>query len=424
MNGMEPRFSDMAERLEGSEILRLANKVRGMISEGKRIANYTVGDFMPGEFRIPDSLEEAILRNYKAGLTNYPPSMGVPELKKAACAWLEHFYGLSYKPEETLIASGARPLIFLTYAAIVNPGEKAVFPVPSWNNNHYCKLLGLQAVPVQVKPEDNFLPTADTLRPHLKDARLLTLTSPSNPTGTCFSREALQGICELLLEENTRRVSVGEKPCYLLYDQMYSMLTFDREHLIPTQLLPELRPWMILSDGASKWLAGTGIRVGWGYGPKDLMEVMGNMLAHVGAWAPKPEQLGVAEIIADPKKTQNAIKPLKHALHHRLVQIYNEIQSWVKEGFPVQIIEPQGALYLSLRLDIVGQVTPSGKRLLTNADIADYILEEGRVALVPFQAFGVKEDNGWFRLSVGGVASEDIMPSMANLKQTLEAWKK
>ena len=413
----------MAERLEGSEILRLANKVRELVGAGHKIANYTVGDFMPGVFRIPPALEENIIANYRKGQTNYPPSMGMPELKTAACFWLKEFHQLEYKPEETLIAGGARPLIYLTYAALVNPGEKVVFPVPSWNNNHYCKLLGLEAVPVTVKPEDNFLPTADTLRPYIKDARLLALTSPSNPTGTCFSREALLGISEMLLEENLRRKKIGEKPCFLLYDQMYSMLTYNWEHIIPTQLVPELRPWMILTDGASKWFAGTGVRVGWGYGPKELIAVMGNMLAHIGAWAPKPEQLGVAQLLANKDETHKAIEPLKQELHERLLLIYHELKKLQEAAYPIQVIEPQGALYLSVRLDLIGRITPAGKRLEKNDDIGDWLLEEAGVALVPFQAFGVKEENGWFRLSVGGLVRADIMPSLESIRNVLEPWK-
>lgn len=419
---VESRFSDMAERLEGSEILRLANKVRILISEGKNIANYTVGDFMPGVFRIPQVLEDAIVSNYRKGLTNYPPSMGMPELKKASCTWLKTFHQLEYTPEETLIAGGARPLIYLTYAALVNPGEKVVFPVPSWNNNHYCKLLGIEAVPVQVSPEDNFLPTADSLRPYMRDARLLALTSPSNPTGTCFSREALLGISEMLLEENLRRSAAGEKPCYLLYDQMYSMLTHNWEHLIPTQLVPELRPWMILTDGASKWFAGTGVRVGWAYGPKEIIAVMGNMLAHVGAWAPKPEQLGVAELLADTEATKQAIAPLKEELHARLLLIYTELKKLQDSGFPIQVIEPQGALYLSVRFNLIGKISPSGRKLDRNDNIGDWLLEEAGVALVPFQAFGVKEENGWFRLSVGGLTHAQIAPSLESIRTILEPW--
>lgn len=414
----------MAERLEGSEILRLANKVRELVSSGRKIANYTVGDFMPGVFRIPPALEENIIANYRKGLTNYPPSMGMPELKTAICFWLKEFHQLEYKPEETLIAGGARPLIYLTYAALVNPGEKVVFPVPSWNNNHYCKLLGLEAVPVSVKPEDNFLPTADTLRPYMKDARLLALTSPSNPTGTCFSREALLGISEMLLEENLRREKIGEKPCFLLYDQMYSMLTYNWEHLIPTQLVPELRPWMILTEGASKWFAGTGVRVGWGYGPKELIAVMGNMLAHVGAWAPKPEQLGVAQLLADKEETLKAVGPLKQELHERLLLIYQELKKLQEASYPIQVIEPQGALYLSVRFDLIGKITLSGKRFEKNDDIGDWLLEEAGVALVPFQAFGVKEENGWFRLSVGGLSRADILLSLESIRKVLDPWKR
>jgi aspartate aminotransferase len=409
----------MAERLEGSEILRLANKVRELNAAGNAIANYTVGDFMPGEFGIPDALRDAIVQAYMNGLTNYPPSMGMPELKKAICKYMHDFHQLTYAPEETMISGGARPVIFLTYASVVNPGEKAIFPVPSWNNNHYCKLLGIQPVPVEVSAKHNFLPDVDTIKPHLKDAYLLTLTSPLNPTGTMFSKEALSGICEALLEENTQRQQQGRRPCYLLYDQMYSLLAFDRPHYIPTQLYPELRPWMIVADGASKWLAGTGIRVGWACGPKDLMMVMGNMLAHVGAWAPKPEQIGVSAMLNDTDATRSAVAALKDRVHDRLNRIFHAIMAMKAKGLKIDAIEPQGAMYLSVHIPLNGITLASGKTLNTNFEIADWLLEEGSLALVPFQAFGVPAENGWFRLSIGGVTESDIQNSMMSLERLL-----
>lgn len=415
------KFSDMAERLEGSEILRLANKVRELNASGRQIANYTVGDFMPGEFRIPEFMEKSVIKHYQNGQTNYPPSMGMPELKKALCTYLKHFHNLEYAPQETLVSSGARPVIYLAYAALVNPGEKAIFPVPSWNNNHYCRLLGISPVALEVSPEENFLPTAETIRPHLKDAYLMVLTSPSNPTGTLFSREALQGICDAVLEENLHRQNTGQRPLYLLYDQMYCMLTFGRDHFIPTQLRPELRPWLIIADGASKWLAGTGIRVGWAYGPAEVIDIMGNMLAHVGAWAPKPEQLAVAELLSSPEETLKAILPLKEKLQHRLQKVYQAIADMQADGLPIMAIEPQGAMYLSVRLMVQGKSSPGGRRLNTNDEIADWLLEEGSVALVPFQAFSVAADNGWFRLSVGGVTDADIDRSLISIRTLLSS---
>lgn len=413
------QYSDMAERLEGSEILRLANKVRELNASGRSIANYTVGDFMPGEFGIPDVLRVAIIQSYQKGLTNYPPSMGMPELKKSICQYMRDFHQVEYVPEETMISGGARPVIYLTYASVVNPGEKAIFPVPSWNNNHYCKLLGITPVPVEVSAKHNFLPDLDTIKPHLKDAYLLTLTSPLNPTGTMFSKEALSGICEALLEENTKRAQQGRRPCYLLYDQMYSLLAFDRPHYIPTQLYPELKPWLIIADGASKWLAGTGIRVGWACGPKELIGIMGNMLAHVGAWAPKPEQLGVAAMLSDTEATKQAVAKLKDKVHSRLNAIYKAIVDMKAKGLNIDAIEPQGAMYLSVQIPLIGKKLSSGKVLSTNFDIADWLLEDGNLALVPFQAFSVPTENGWFRLSVGGVTDDDIRNSMMSLERLL-----
>ncbi|MFN9905796.1 MAG: aminotransferase class I/II-fold pyridoxal phosphate-dependent enzyme, partial [bacterium] len=130
---------------------------------------------------------------------------GVPELRDAVAAFSKRTYGLEYSPQEVLVAGGARPVLYGIYATLIDPGDKVVFPVPSWNNNHYCHLLGAQGVPVECQPEDQFMPGAEQLKPHLSDAVMVALCSPQNPTGTVFTKMQLENICDLVLEENLRR---------------------------------------------------------------------------------------------------------------------------------------------------------------------------------------------------------------------------
>src|SRR5438046_3656792 len=144
LEGPAPRrgLSGMARGLIGSEILRIASEIRTAITAGQKIANFTVGDFSPREFPIPDRLRDGTVRALAAGETNYPPSDGVLRLREAVREFYRRTLSLDVPLESVLIAGGSRPLIFATYAALVDPGDIVLYPVPSWNNNHYCHLVG------------------------------------------------------------------------------------------------------------------------------------------------------------------------------------------------------------------------------------------------------------------------------------------
>ena len=136
------RVSSMAEGLVGSEILKIAADVRHAIAAGEPVCNLTVGDFAPRQFRIPATLERDIVRAYADGETNYPPSDGVPVLREAIAGFYARRLGLGYPASCILVAGGGRPLIYGAYRALVDPGDRVVYPVPSWNNNHYVHLTG------------------------------------------------------------------------------------------------------------------------------------------------------------------------------------------------------------------------------------------------------------------------------------------
>ena len=297
LNSSTPRVSPMAAGLIGSEILKIAADIRAMIAEGKNICNLTVGDFNSAYFPIPEFLQDEIEIALTKGETNYPPSDGVLVLRKAVQEFYKKRLGLDYPIESFIITGGARPVIFGVYDAVVAPGDTVVYPVPSWNNNHYCKLIGAKAVAVPSSAEDAFLPTRKSLEGKLSGVRLLSLCSPLNPTGTAFTKEALEGICDLVLEENAKR-SATERPLFLMYDQVYWMLTFgETKHYNPVSLRPEMAKYTIFVDGISKAFASTGLRVGWAVAPPDIAAPMSNILGHVGAWAPRPEQVATANLL-------------------------------------------------------------------------------------------------------------------------------
>ena len=291
-------LSRMALGLTGSEILKIAGEIRAMQARGQAICNLTVGDFAPREFPIPAALNAAVRRAYDRGETNYPPSDGVPALREAVAAFYRRALRLDYPQSGIVIVGGARPAIFGAYAGLIDPGDRVVFPVPSWNNNHYVKLTQAEPVIVPTSPDEAFMPTAAAIAPLLPGARLLCLNSPLNPTGTMIEADELRRICECIVSENQRRQRAGEKLLYLMYDQIYFMLTFGgARHYTPIELVPEMAAYTLFVDGISKSMAATGLRVGWIVAPPYVASRLRDILGHVGAWAPRPEQIAVGEVL-------------------------------------------------------------------------------------------------------------------------------
>lgn len=411
------RLSALADTLIGSEVLKIAGQVNALVAQGEDVANFTVGDFA-GDFSLPNALLDGIIRHYKAGATNYPPSSGVPTLRKAVSDFLQRELGLDYRPEETLVAGGARPLIYGFYRAVADPGDGVLYPVPSWNNNHYVHMVGGVHYPLPTGPETHYMPTADAVAPYLPHVSIVFINSPLNPTGTMISAEALEGICKAVVEENRRRVG-KRKPVWLFYDQIYWMLTFGKTHVHPVALAPEIRPWCVYIDGASKALAATGIRVGWAAAPADVTLAASNILGHVGAWAPKPEQLAVAEFLDRRDELHEFLRGFKAKIAARLQKVHAAFVKMKTDGLRVDCIEPQGGIYLSVRFDLRGMNPPDGQTLADDEAVRNYLLLEGKCAFVPFSAFGVKNGEGWFRLSVGGVSEDRLEAALPRLESVI-----
>jgi aspartate aminotransferase len=415
--------SVLAQNLRGSEIIKIAGEINELKKQGQNIANLTIGDFDSNLYPIPDALKAGIVAAYGHNQTNYPPADGVLDLRESVSEFLENRIGLKYKANEILISGGSRPLIYSIFLAIVDPGDTVVFPAPSWNNNHYSDLTSANAVIVQTRPENNFMPTADELRPHLKGATLLALCSPLNPTGTMFTKKDLEEICDLVITENKTR-KAGEKPLYILYDQIYSQLTFGtHQHYNPVTLRPELRDVTVFVDGASKCFAATGVRVGWGFGPAKIIDNMKAIVGHMGAWSPKAEQVAMADFLRQEAPVNEYLSDLKTKIQASLTTLHEGFQALKAEGFKVDSIEPMGAIYLTVKVDYSGKTTPDGDLIKDSADVNFYLIKEAKVALVPFSAFGTDETENWFRVSVGASSLQDIKDMLPRIKDALQKLK-
>lgn len=412
--------SQMAGSLVGSEIIKIAAEVNELKRQGEAISNLTIGDFDPSQFPIPEDLREHINLAYKKGFTNYPPSDGVDSLRAALHTFTLERHGLDYAAGDFIISSGSRPLIYSCFLTLIDKGDKVVFPIPSWNNNHYCHFTGAEMVTVETTAENNFMPTAADLAGKLDGAVLLALCSPLNPTGTMFSADELAKICDLVLAENATRAP-GEKPLYLLYDQIYSLLTFgNHKHVDPVTLRPAMRPFTIFVDGASKGFASTGVRVGWGFGPAKIISKMRAIISHIGAWAPTPEQNAMAAFLNEPEKVDQFLSDFRFKVQRSLDSLYKGIKNLKALGYPVDAIEPMGAIYLTVKVDIQGRTTAEGEVLQNSMEVNSYLISKAKIALVPFAAFGNEAGSAWFRASIGGCSHSEIDQLAPRLKDALD----
>lgn len=408
--GLNPISAGMQHSL----ILGIAAEVRARIAAGADICNLTVGDFDPRQFPVPRALRDGTVAAFDDGQTNYPPAEGILELRQAICAWYARELGIAITPDWIVIASGARPVMYATYRLFLEAGDEQLFPAPSWNASYYGQITGAKAVTVPTRAEDGFFPDPAALPAYFKSAQLFSLNSPLNPTGTVIAPERVAAIAQAIVDENDRRAreEPHRRPLMWMWDQVYWQLCFGTaKHAHPCALVPASAPYVITVDAISKAFAATGLRVGWAVLPPPLATAMKALIGHVGAWAPKPEQIATAGLLNDPEAIAAYSADFHAALQLRLGMLHTRLSA-----LSIPHIAPQGAIYLSVQFALFGRPGVSGAPMTTNEDIRIFLLDKAGIAVVPFQAFEMPEESGWFRISVGAVSVTSLDAALNRLE--------
>jgi aspartate aminotransferase len=397
------KLSNIGNNIVGSEIIKISQQIKE-IAKTKPVSNLTIGDFNSKLWPIPSKLRKHIQDAYEWDLTNYPNSQGELELRESVSKHIKHQFNVDYSPEEILIGGGVRPLIYTVYKATVNPNDEVIYPVPSWNNNHYCFLHGAVKQEIECTPENSFFPTVEDIDNRIDDkTSLICICSPQNPTGRVINPEVLKGICELIVKENKLRASqVDSRPLYLFFDQIYSDITKEGLFIHPLTLCPEIRDYLICADGISKSLNATGVRVGWLFGPKDVIGKMTEILSHIGAWAPKPEQRALDTYIREDYEDYiSHINYVTKEYEHISDKICGKLEELKNKGLRVDYQKPDGGIYISVYLGYVHSFT-------STEDYISFLINTCGLGIVPFEYFGSKNNKGWFRISIGNVADTNL----------------
>jgi aspartate aminotransferase len=408
-------LSDVGNNIVGSEIIKISQQIKE-ISKTTPVANLTIGDFNSKLWPIPSGLRNRIIDSYNEDLTNYPNSMGEINLRESISKHIKHQFGLNYSTDEILVGGGVRPLIYTVYKSTVNSGDEVIYPTPSWNNNHYCFLHGASKQEIQCLPENSFFPTVEDIDSRIDvNTSLICICSPQNPTGRVINPEVLKGICELIVKENKfRETRMNSRPLYLFFDQIYSDLSFGDNFVHPLHVCPEIKDYLICADGISKSLNATGIRVGWLFGPKDVIGKMTEILSHIGAWAPKPEQIALDRFIRDDyNEYLNHINYVRNEYEHITTEICDKFDELKEKGFRVDCQRPEGGIYVSVYLDYVNSFS-------STEEYISFLINECGLGIVPFEYFGSKQNKGWFRISIGNICELNLENIIGKIEESVK----
>ena len=409
------KLSHVGNNIVGSEIIKISQHIK-QIQQTKPVLNLTMGDFDPKVNPIPETLRNYIIDAYNSDLTNYPLSSGELSLRKSISNYFKYRRGIEYNESEILVGCGVRPLIYTVFKAIVDEGDVVVYPVPSWNNNHYSFLHNADLEPIECEPENAFFPTVKDIKIRIQHTTLVCLCSPQNPTGRIIDKQVLKGICDVIVKENKRRGSYN-KPCYLFFDQIYSDLV-GLEFTHPLDVCPEIREYLICADGISKSLCATGVRVGWLMGPQNIIGKMTEIFSHIGAWAAKPEQNAVANYLNNRDDIGEFIQEKQQQYDFISSKIINLFDKMKAEGYNVDCQNSDGGIYISVYLDYVNKFP-------TTENYINFLIEECGLGIVPFEYFGSKENKGWFRISIGSIHpshTNDVLEIIENAIKKSSVW--
>jgi aspartate aminotransferase len=324
-------------------------------------------------------------------------SSGELDLRTSISNYLRKKRKISYGEDEILVGCGVRPLIYTIFKSIVDPGDVVMYPVPSWNNNHYSFLHNAIKIPIECKPENSFFPTFDDVKDKLVNTRLLCLCSPQNPTGRVIDKDTLKQICDEIVKINKEK----SKKTFLFFDQIYSDLVPEGLFTQPLDVCPEIREYLICVDGISKSLCATGVRVGWTFGPKSVISKMTEIFSHIGAWAPKPEQIAVGKFLNDYQEINDFISSKINQYSFISNQICESLDDLKKSRFNIDYQKPEGGIYISIYFEHVSYFG-------SVENFVEFLIKSCGVGMVPFEYFGSKENEGWFRMSIGGIDPNNI----------------
>lgn len=376
---MELRISDKISKIAPSITLAIDAKLKQMIADGIKVYGFGAGE---PDFDTPRYIRDAAVEAINKGFTRYTAAQGTVELRKAICGKLERDNGLTYNPNQIIVSSGAKHSLSNAFAAILNPGDEVIVPVPYWVS--YTEIIKLNdGVPVLVptKKENNFKMTKqELLNAVTPKSKAILINTPNNPTGSIYSEKELRDIAEVAVENNL----------YVISDEIYERLTYDgKKHISIASLGQEIKELTIVINGMSKAYAMTGWRLGYAAGNEKLIKAMSSVQSHAVSHPNSITQYASTTALNGP---QDDVHKMVEQFAKRRTYMYDRLSA-MKE---LKCIMPEGAFYVYVDISSYMGRELCGQTIKSSLDFAQILLEKGHVAVIPGAAFGT---DSFIRLS-------------------------
>jgi aspartate aminotransferase len=364
-----------------SKILQIGARASAMKREGLPVIILGAGE---PDFDTPDNVKGAAKAAIDRGETKYTALDGTPELKQAIAAKFKRENGVDYALDEITVATGAKQILFNAFMASIDPGDEVIIPTPYWTSySDIVELCGGVPVLIPCDAEAGFRLKAEQLEGAITPrTRWLLLNSPSNPSGAAYSAEDYRPLLDILLQH---------PHVWLMVDDMYEHIVYDDFAFVtPVALEPRLKDRALTVNGVSKAYAMTGWRIGYAGGPKALIKAMSVVQSQATSCPSSVSQAASVEALNGP---QDFLSERRESFRRRRDLVVSALNAI--EGIDCRV--PEGAFYTFAGCGgLLGKTTPKGKRIDTDSDFANYLLEEALVAVVPGSAFGLSP---YFRIS-------------------------
>ncbi len=384
--------SNSLKRIKPSPTIAVTSKAREMRAAGKDVIGLGAGE---PDFDTPDNIKDAAIEAIKRGETKYTAVDGTPKLKKAIQGKFTRENNLSYELDQISVGTGGKQVLYNVFMATLNPGDEVIIPAPYWVSYPDMVLLaGGKPKIVKCSEKNEFKITPDELKKAIgKKTKWLIINSPSNPTGSCYTRKEIEELSKILIKN---------KNVYILSDDIYEHITYDDFKFFTIAQIKALKDRTLTMNGVSKSYSMTGWRIGYGAGPKDIIKAVAKIQSQSTT---NPSSISQAAAVEALNGTQDFIKTRSDSFKERrdyVVETLNSING-------LSCLKPSGAFYVFPNCKkLLGKKT----KLKTDKEFVEKLLEKAEVAVVQGSAFGL---DGYFRISYA--------TSMENLKKALDRIK-
>lgn len=392
-------LSQIARGVHASTTMAIDAMFKQMKAEGQDVIGFAAGE---PDFDTPEHIKEAAIQAIRDNYTRYTPPAGALDLKKAVCARMKADCGVDYAPNQVVVSSGAKHLVYLSLRVLVNPGDEVILPTPAWVSYYeLIRMVGAIPVMVPATEEEAFKLSPQKLEKAITSrTKAVILNNPSNPTGMVYNAEQLKALVDVCVRHDL----------YIISDEIYYSLTYDGTPFTSVASLgEEAKKRTILINGVSKSYAMTGWRIGYALAEPEIAQVMSNYISHSTGSPCSISQKAALEGLTSPQEEVDAMRDAFQARRDYMLERINAMES-------VSCIRPEGAFYMMLNIKKLLGKTLHGELIQSDEDFATAFLKHGLVAVVPGEGFGAP---GFVRWSYAS-SMENIKEGLDRLERFLE----